>query len=204
MPVAHQYVVLPKSFYSAQSKEDDEKQKLAETIERTVEEQVEALDDAIKNLLLVLYFDNLCASFMLKEKCEASCTKLHDLPLAFEVEKKLVKNSLEDAVNVHKLLQSFPSDVRKRYFPAIANVFAHKNSTQHLKSLINSTQAISPFPGFDFIITALIENGWNRCEAIHFVINNHTESESARVNLLEIVGTTGSDVVQFVNFLTKS
>ena len=131
------------------------------------------------------------------------CRLLHELPDDHYLEQQLLKNPLALSKNIYKFVQEFPVALRKKYFPAFARVFAGRNQTEMLKLLIQDCQKHSPIDGFNLLVDNMTSNGWTNFEAIKFVIENHSDTPDARQALLKIIGTSGSDVIKFVDYLQK-
>jgi hypothetical protein len=130
------------------------------------DEEIEA------EIQLEVYFNNLCTSLLFSSQCEKSnCDRNHDLPSVEYLENSLLKNSPKDCRQAFKLLLKSQSDLRNHFFPAFARLFARRKDYDLMKELLKETQKTVPFKGNDYIIYALIQNGWETADAIHFTHN---------------------------------
>lgn len=135
-----------------------------------------------------------------------TCTRSHDLPESLEIQ-KIVATRLEGAVNILKLLLEYPSEICTKYFPAVANVFAHHQAEKPLKDIIKATKKLVPFPGYDFIFNALTNNGWTRADAINLVFEA-SGAASGTPNDLEKISKskaiTRDDLIKLVVMMQTS
>lgn len=167
-------------------------------------EKAERDSKKIKFLLLI-FFQKVCpAALMQAEGCvEQACENHHTLPDHNHLERQLFKNSRKDSVEVYEFVMQLPLQQRIRFLPAFANVFTKFNQTEMLKRLIRDHQKSDPAVDFAKVIDAMVRNGSSNYDAINFVIENHIETPAAREQIVKIIGSTGSDVIKFTNYLNK-
>jgi hypothetical protein len=162
--------------------------------------------DFDQGALLISFFDDVCPAIIYcthgcdDPECSAST---HELPSVDLLEKNLGKVPFSDVQSVYELVQTFPPEMRCRFFPAFAKIYARGKYFEKLKHLVRSCQK-SPktLSCFENIVDALLRNlQWSSYDAIKFLIDNHNDSKDARKVLVEIILSSKQDVMKFLDYL---
>lgn len=174
-------------------------------VEEAVEENEdsEIISSAQVKWIIFLFFQNVCpATLTLVEGCnDSQCQHSHAVPATMHLSNKLLRSSQKDATEVYEFVSKLPRLHRVKFFPAFAAVFAKHRRTEMLKTLVRDSQEVDPVDGFHCIIDALLRNKWSLLDAIQFVIENHVDSKEACNQIIKLIGTSGSDVVKFTDYL---
>lgn len=157
-----------------------------------------------KNLLQSL-FNDVCADIIFREQgcMKAECeAQTHQLPSVELVAKKLEESTALGVQNALELILLFPDEQRRRYFPALAKVYAQNSELHQMESLIKHCQK-SPktISCFENVVDALSLSGWSYSESLKFLIDNHKDTEESRKVILSMIGSTGNDVIKFIDYL---
>lgn len=154
-------------------------------------------------MLLLIFFDEMCPE-MLKStpRHEArNCSDRHAIPTVEYVEQQIFFNFVKDVTEVYQLILKFPLEFRKRFLPPCAKYFAMKQSMPMLKRMIRDHDKTGC--DMQLIVDAMTESKWTQCEAVQYVIDNHIDTESARREIVVIIGKLGVDLLKFVDYLNS-
>lgn len=169
------------------------------------------LDDLSPTHLLVVFFNDMCPIQLFNSQgCsdQEECVHFtHTLPDDKHLARLLRRNNYQDATDVYSfVMNEFPCDVRDRLLPTFVDFFAEKRVCSMLKTMIRDHQKSSPDFDFSAIVNGMQRNGWDRVDAIKFVIDNHDSQENAKQALkaiLCLIGKMGVEVYKFSSYLTK-
>lgn len=179
---------------------DDEENE--DSVKDSLKDSVNISDDKVK-WIIFLFFQNVCPATLTQvEGCNNSqCQFNHAVPATMHLSNQLLRYSQKDATEVFEFVSKLPRLHRIKFYPAFAAVFAKHRRMEMLKTLIRDSQKVDPADGFHCIIDALLRNKWSMFDAIQFVIENHIDSQEARNQILKLIGTSGSDVIKFTDYL---
>lgn len=123
-------------------------------------------------------FGGLCLNVIYSDGCsDADCTSLsHQLPSIEKFEAKLQSYPKSNVKLNFELVQTFPSQIQSRFFPAFANVYAQRRQLNEIKQLLSSCQqSMSTFNCSDYIVEAMNNNGWSQYDIVKFLVENHEQ-----------------------------
>lgn len=169
------------------------------------------LDDLPPISLLTVFFNDMCPLQLYNPQgCtdHQDCVYLtHTLPNEKHLAHILRKNNFQDSAEVYNLVMTeFPCDARDKFYSTFVNFFAEHRVLSMLKTMIRDHQKSLPEFDFSAIVDGMQRNGWDRVEAIKFVINNHDSEESAeqaQKAILSLIGKMGVEVYKFSEYLTQ-
>lgn len=169
------------------------------------------LDAIPPTSLLVVFFNDMCPLQLFNPQgCpdHQECVYLtHTLPNDKHLARFLRKNNFQDSADVYKFVMTeFPSDARNKFLPTFVDFFSEHRVLKMLKTMIRDHQKSSSGFGLSTIVDGMQRNGWDRVEAIKFVIDNQDSQENfeqTQKAILSLIGKMGVEIHKFSEFITK-
>lgn len=214
VPPNHQYIFPPKPVVPPISEvpivpEVESKQEKQEEMSPLVELDAKGkvVLDNISSSMLNFFFDDMCPDAIFKPRgChDRKCMhRTHEMPGVDHLEPFLQKCNLGEAGEVYKLVAiKFPQKYRDQFLDMFIEFFIKKKSLKPLKKLISDYQKSSPTLSFVPLVEGMTKSGWSAGDAIQFIIDNHEQSDQAQIAILEVIGSTGEEVIKFADYLEE-
>jgi hypothetical protein len=147
-------------------------------------------------------FGNICP-FFLERPCEnMPCPWRHDFVHKSHVWKVLINSSADRVKEILRVSYKY-KHLFITYVEAFTNLFIHHKSRAGIIELIkgcsNYEETIKCyFPIYDNVVRS---HFLSSCEVVSLIISHHKDSPTARTIILNLIISTGPEIVHFLNYI---